>query len=156
MILWTTFGPWSFHEVLDGHVGYNFLWGIFVNGNYVAGALNYWYGLHQLVWFQFPLMIILADVLKQSYKRSLHCDRTEEGFFSALKSNLSFVALMIAELSLSFFYIIQNGFIAFLIAPLRVWSVAFSLWLFYQSFYKIPESTFQRLSYLNEVIPKRS
>jgi hypothetical protein len=156
MIVWTTLGPWSFHEILDGHVGYNFLWGIFVNGHYVPGTLNWWYGLHQLLWFQFPLMIILAGVLKRSYKRSLLGDRTNEGFLSALRSNLPFVALMIAELSLAAFYFIQNGILAFLIAPLRVWSVLFSIWLFYQSYFKIPDSTFQSLTYLQEVIPKRS
>lgn len=156
MIIWTTLGPWSFHEILDGHIGYNFLWGIFVDGLFVPGTLNYWYGLHQLFWFQFPLMIILASVLRRSYKRSLLGDRISESFLNALKANLPFVALMIAEVLLAVLYIIQNGFLAFLIAPLRVWSVIFSAWLFYQSYYNITESTFQNLNYLYEVIPKRS
>lgn len=156
MISWTTFGPWSFHEILDGHIGYNYLWGIFVSSQFLPGTLNYWYGLHQLVWFQFPLMIILACVVNRSYKRSLISDRTNEGILSALKSNLPFVALMTAELFLAILYAIQNGFIAFLIAPLRVWSVIFSIWLFYQSYFKIPDSTFQSITYLREVIPKRS
>lgn len=156
MIIWTTIGPWSFHEVLDGHVGYNFLWGIFVNNHFVPGTLNYWYGFHQLVWFQFPLMLILAGVLKRSFKRSLLNERAGESFLSALRTNLPFVALIIAEVGLAVFYVITNGFVAFLIAPLRVWSVIFSIWLFYQAYFKIPDATFKNLNYLHEVIPKRS
>lgn len=156
MILWTTVGPWSFHEILDGNIGYNFLWGIFVSNQFVPGTLNYWYGFHQLVWFQFPLMIILAGVLRASYKRSLLNERVTESFLTALKHNLAFVALIIAELGLAMFYIIQNGFFAFLIAPLRVWSVIFSIWLFYQAYFKISDNTFKNLNYLHDVVPKRS
>lgn len=153
MVVWTTIGPWSFHEILDGHVGYNFLWGIFVSNQFVPGTLNYWYGLHQLVWFQFPLMIILAGVLKRGYKRSLLDERFKDNFLS---KNLAFVALIFAEIGLAIFYAIQNGLFAFLIAPLRVWSVIFSIWLFYQAYYKISDNTFKNLNYLHEVIPKRS
>jgi hypothetical protein len=158
MILWTTIGPWSFHEVLDGHVGFNFLWGIFVQNQFVPGTLNYWYGFHQLLWFQFPLMIILAGVLKRSYKCSLLGERMSENetILTALKSNILFVGLVIAEATLAVFYVIQNGFFAFLIAPLRVWSMIFAIWLFYQAYFKISDTTFKNLTYLHDVIPKRS
>lgn len=49
MLIYTLIGPWSFHEVLDGHIGYYFSWGMFVKGSFIPGTLNYWYGLHQVI-----------------------------------------------------------------------------------------------------------
>ncbi|KAL7030997.1 hypothetical protein ACKWTF_006863 [Chironomus riparius] len=143
MLIWTTLGPWSFHEILDGYRGYIFLWGIFVKGQFVPGTLTYWYGIHQLAWFQFPLTIILAGVVKRSFNRCVTGQKPEENFLKVIKSNLPFLALIIAEILLAIFYLIQNGLIAFLIAPLRVWSLIYSIYLFYQAHYKIPESCFK-------------
>lgn len=158
MLCWTTLGPWSFHEILDGHVGYIFLWGIFVKGEFVPGTLNYWYGIHQLAWFQFPLMIILAGVVKRRYNRFLIGDKSDESFIKVIRSNLPFLALVSAEILLAIFYLIQNGFILFLIAPLRVWTVIYSIILFYQANFKISEACFQSSAriFTDEDEPKQS
>jgi hypothetical protein len=143
MLLWTTVGPWSFHEILDGHTGYVFLWGTFVKGHFIPGTLSYWYGIHQLAWFQLPMMMILAGVVKRSYNRFLTGTKSDESFLHVMKSNLPFLALVFAETFLAIFYLIQNGFVAFLIAPLRVWFLVYSLILFYHAHFKISESCFQ-------------
>ncbi|KAG5684385.1 hypothetical protein PVAND_013620 [Polypedilum vanderplanki] len=143
MIIWTTVLPWSFHEILDGYTGYVFLWGTFVKGKFVPGTLSYWYGIHQLAWFQLPLMMILAGVVKRSYNRFLVGVKPEENFLQVIKLNLPFLALLFAEGFLAIFYLIQNGFIPFLIAPLRVWSLIYSIILFYHAHFKISESCFQ-------------
>jgi Icc-related predicted phosphoesterase len=41
-LLYTAIGPWSFHEILDGHIGVVFVWGTFVKGQFVPGTLNWW------------------------------------------------------------------------------------------------------------------
>lgn len=143
MILWTSTGPWSFHEILDGYVGYVFLWGTFIKGHFVPGTLTWMYGFDQLVFFQFPLMIILAGVVKRSFNRFLLSEKNNDTFLQTIKSNLPFLALFLAEVLLAVFYLIQNGIIAFLIAPLRVWSVIYSLILFYHANYKINDNCFK-------------
>lgn len=158
MLIWTTLLPWSFHEILDGYRGYIFLWGIFVKGQFVPGTLNYWYGLHQLAWFQLPLTIILAGVVKRSFNRFITGDKPEEKFLHVLRSNLPFLALIIAEFLLAVFYLIQNGIVAFMIAPLRVWSLFYCMYLFYQAHYRIPDSCFKSSVkiFVTEDEPKQS
>jgi hypothetical protein len=158
IILWTTFGPWSFHEILDGHIGYVFLWGTFVKGQYLPGTLSYWYGIHQLIWFQLPLSIILSGVIKRSFIRCIAGEKTDKSIFKAIKSNLPFVALVTAEVLLGIFYIITNNFISFLICPLRLWSLVYSIFLFYQCNWKISEDCFKNFSklFLSENEPKQS
>lgn len=149
-LLYTALGPWSFHEILDGHIGYLFVWGTFVKSTYLPGTLNWWYGFHQLMFFQLPLTIIIAGVLHRRYKKFIkkHQDsdtnQAEDTFMQALCKNLPFLALLTAETLLAVFYLIQNGFVAFMIAPMRVWGLLFSVYLFYQAHWKISERHFKQ------------
>lgn len=157
MIIWTTLGPWSCHEILDGTTGYIFLWGTFVDGHFVPGTLSYWYGIHQLAWFNFPLMIILAGVIKRSYNTFVTGGKTEERFLKVLWTHLPFFALILAELLLAIFYYIQNGTVAFLVCPLRTWSMIYTLYLFYQAHYRVPDSCFRSsVRIFTEDEPKQS
>ncbi|XP_065078386.1 transmembrane protein 62-like isoform X2 [Ochlerotatus camptorhynchus] len=67
--LFVTCGPWSFGEVIDGHVGIVFVWGIFVNGTFLPGTLTYFYGFFQLLFCQFPLIVIYASNAHKSLYR---------------------------------------------------------------------------------------
>jgi hypothetical protein len=158
MLIWTTLGPWSFHEIVDGHIGYIFLWGIFVKNTFMPGTLTFYYGIHQLWWFQFPLMLILAGTVKRSFNRYLTGAKADETCCRAIASNLPFTALILAEILLAIFHLITNGFIAFLVAPLRVWSLIYTIFLFYQANWKISESCFKSSSRLFalEEEPKQS
>ncbi|XP_020279068.1 transmembrane protein 62-like isoform X2 [Pseudomyrmex gracilis] len=53
-------GPWSVGEVIDGHIGAIFVWGIYVENSYLPGGITYFYGYIHLVIFNFLLTIILA------------------------------------------------------------------------------------------------
>lgn len=59
-------GPWCFVEVIDGHMGVVFVWGIFVNGSFIPGTLQYLYGFCQLMLCQFALINVFAN---NTYKR---------------------------------------------------------------------------------------
>lgn len=144
LVIYTTFGLWSCHEILDGHVGYVFLWGLFVQGKYVEGNLSYWYGMNQLIFFQFPLTIIMAGILKNRYQSFIKAEKCNFSILTGLKANLSFVALIIAEMFLAFLSLQQNGFIPFLFAPLRTWIPIFAIFLFYHAQWKIPDPAFKR------------
>lgn len=149
-LFYTALGPWSFQEILDGQTGYYFVWGTFVEGKFVPGTLNWWYGFHQLMFFQLPLTIIIAGVLHRRYKKFLK--RYQEGgsgyvedtCLEALHKNLPFVALVVAETLLAIFHVIQNGFLALLIAPMRFWGLLFSIYLFCQAHWKISDQDFKQ------------
>lgn len=144
-------GPWSFHPVLDNHIGVYFVWGIFINGEFVNGTLNWWYGFHQLMFFQLPLMMIIAGVIHRRYKNYIRRIKDssaieQENVSMKIYKNLSFLALMLAEIILAIFYIIQNGFLYALIAPCRIWFIFYSLFLFYYAHKKISDEEFKQLS----------
>jgi hypothetical protein len=143
-------GPWSFHEVLDGYIGYFFVWGTFIKGEFVTGTLNWWYGFHQMMFFQLPLSIIIAGVLRRRFikfqTRSLGADSSnkDDTLLQALNKNLPFVALLCVEIGLAIFYIIQNGIFMLFVAPMRGWGICLSLYLFYQAHFKISDQEFKR------------
>jgi hypothetical protein len=156
-LFYTALFPWSFHEVLDGHVGYFFVWGIFVKGQFIPATLNWWYGFHQLMFFQLPLMIIISEVLFRRFKKFLMnqdnpTTNVKDSVVKAMYKNLPFLALMIAEVLLAVFYLIQNGILAFLIAPMRVWGgILLPLYLFREAHFKISDDCFKNsvVMYLN-------
>lgn len=41
-------GPWFMAEVLDGHTGLMFVWGLYVRGALLPGSLTYIYGIFQV------------------------------------------------------------------------------------------------------------
>lgn len=64
-VLYLTVGPWAFGEVIDGHFGVVFVWGVLVNGVLLPGTLNYIHGFWQLLICQFPLINIIASNVRR-------------------------------------------------------------------------------------------
>lgn len=153
-LVYTAVGPWAFQEIVDGHIGYLFVWGTFVKGIFVPGTLSWWYGMNQLMFFQLPLMIIIANVLHRRFKRSMsngqETTRTEDSLCQAIYKNLPFLALLIAESSLLVFQVIQNGLLATLIAPMRFWGFLGTIFLFYQAHYRISDQSFKQSALIIE------
>lgn len=154
-LFYTLIGPWSFHEVLDGHIGVYFVWGIFVKGHFVAGTLNWWYGFYQLMFFQFPLMLIIAGVAHRRFKDFLKCDKSSPLVITSTEpespkrimyKNVAFIILLLAEISLALLYINQNGLLFAFIAPMRIWGIALTCFLFYQANWKISKDDFGEIS----------
>lgn len=134
-------GPWAFGEVIDGNWGVVFLWGIFIQGSFLPGTLTYMYGFFQLVFCQIPLTFIYASLLDQKY-RSIGAyyststpNGTKKTFRSVLKkvkmSHLYFVMVILMELVLAAIFWWAYGTLAFVIGPLRTWSVVLHIILFY-------------------------
>lgn len=134
--LYITCGPWSIGEVIDGHIGVVFVWGIFVNNAFLPGTLTYLYGFFQLMLCQLPLTIIFANnVTRRFYRRG-----TEKnyGWMVALWRNAPFILIMAVEVLLAGIFWNSYGLLAFIITPLRAWSILLNVVLWYQSRY-IPE-----------------
>ena len=60
-------GPWSIHEIIDGHMGVVLLWGTFIRGSFLPGTLSYFYGFWQLIFCQFPVIFVLARIVEKRY-----------------------------------------------------------------------------------------
>lgn len=94
--------------------------------------------------------MIIAGVLHRRYKKFLAKQQenpvtpVEDTVAQAICKNLPFLALITVELLLAIFYLIQNGFVAFLIAPVRVWGLVFSCYLFYQAHWKVSDEDFKQ------------
>ncbi|XP_048734623.1 transmembrane protein 62-like isoform X2 [Ostrea edulis] len=67
--IYIAIGPWFLAEVIDGHTGLLFVWGLYVKGAFLPGNLAYVYGIFQMVTFNIPLLFHMGCVLgyPQSY-----------------------------------------------------------------------------------------
>ncbi|XP_039431982.1 transmembrane protein 62-like [Culex pipiens pallens] len=131
--LYLTCGPWSFGEVIDGHLGIVFVWGIFVNGSFLPGTLTYFYGFFQLMFCQLPLIVIYANNVVKRFYRPPSSAEKKLNFLAATWQNLPFVLIMVVELLLALIFWNAYGTLAFIITPLRTWSIVLNLFLWYQS-----------------------
>lgn len=61
--IYLTFGPWSFGEVVNGTTSIVFVWGIYVDGNWLPANLTYISGFFQLILCQFPIIFVCANIL---------------------------------------------------------------------------------------------
>lgn len=131
--LFVTCGPWSFGEVIDGHIGIVFVWGIFVIGTFLPGTLTYFYGFFQLMFCQFPLILIYASNAQKRLHRGPASAEKKLSFLAATWQNLPFLLIMLVELVLALIFWNAYGTLAFIITPLRTWSIVLNLILWYQS-----------------------
>ncbi|XP_058450180.1 transmembrane protein 62-like [Malaya genurostris] len=131
--LYLTCGPWSFGEIIDGHMGIVFVWGIFVNGAFLPGTLTYLYGFFQLAFCQLPLIVIFASNSQKRFYRGPSSGEKKLNFLAASWQNLPFILIMTVELLLALIFWNAYGTLAFMITPLRTWSILLNLLLWYQS-----------------------
>ncbi|EAT47735.1 AAEL001191-PA [Aedes aegypti] len=151
--LFVTCGPWSFGEVIDGHIGVVFVWGIFVNGTFLPGTLTYFYGFFQLMFCQFPLIIIYANNAHRRLYRGPASAEKKLGFLAATWQNLPFLLIMLVELLLALIFWNAYGTLAFIITPLRTWSIVLNLILWYQS-KNLPEKSLRSAAALWAASPE--
>uniref|UniRef100_A0A7N9AV50 Transmembrane protein 62 n=1 Tax=Mastacembelus armatus TaxID=205130 RepID=A0A7N9AV50_9TELE len=58
--LCTALGPWFIGELIDGHSGACFAFGVFIDGHFLEGSLTYVVGVVQLLFFNMPLTSYLC------------------------------------------------------------------------------------------------
>ncbi|XP_022333141.2 transmembrane protein 62-like [Crassostrea virginica] len=61
--IYIVIGPWFIAEVIDGHTGIMFAWGLIVKGMWLPGSLTYVYGIFQIVSFNIPLLFHVGYVM---------------------------------------------------------------------------------------------
>ncbi|KAJ8721394.1 hypothetical protein PYW07_002169 [Mythimna separata] len=137
-------GPWAIGELIDGYVGAIFAWGILIKGSFLPESFTYMYGSVQLLFVQIPLVLILAQCLDyRLYGQNIRGIRR-------LIRNLPFVFLLSIQLLLAYFFWLEYGTMCLIFGPLRTWSIALSILLWYKTL-NLPPEYCSNLTKLTEV-----
>ncbi|KAL3874475.1 hypothetical protein ACJMK2_037484 [Sinanodonta woodiana] len=121
-------GPWFVGELLEGHTGLVFIWGLIVKSSYIPTCVTYIYGVFQLLAFNIPLLMFLGYFLH--YKRA--SVTASSLFHQIIHIYLPLIALVTVSI-----YMALNEFPkaygtrALILGPVRTGSVILALVLFY-------------------------
>ncbi|XP_036450088.1 transmembrane protein 62 [Colossoma macropomum] len=133
--LCTALGPWFIGEVIDGHTGACFAFGVFVDGHFLEGSLTYVVGVIQLVFFNMPLTCYLCWSLQQRCRgcsfRSHFCRPGCR--WRTLVIHVAMLLLLIWQAYSCYFLLETYGSLAFFLSPVRTWALAMGLFLVYKA-----------------------
>lgn len=137
--LYLLVGPWMVCEVIDGHLGWVFMWGIFVKGQFFPGTLSYLYGFTQLMFCQGPFHLVLGSMVDYKFRRGfIGVELKTKTTFQKIWPRVPFILIIVVEIILAILYGYQYGATGFVLGPLRTWSVALHLYLFYRAYHLKP------------------
>ncbi|KAL0969754.1 hypothetical protein UPYG_G00231840 [Umbra pygmaea] len=133
--LCTALGPWFIGELIDGHSGVCFSFGVFIDGHFLEGSLTYVVGFMQLVFFNMPLTCYLCWSL---HLRSRGNSFQSQFFRSASRWRTllvhSAMLLLLVWQSYSCYFLLETyGHLAFFLSPVRTWAVGLALLLVYRA-----------------------
>ncbi|XP_053488171.1 transmembrane protein 62 [Ictalurus furcatus] len=132
--LCTALGPWFIGEVIDGHNGACFAFGVFVDGHFLEGSLTYVVGVMQLIFFNMPLTCYLCWSLHQ---RCSGCSfrshfRRPGSRWRTLAVHVVMLLLFIWQAYSCYFLLETYGLLAFFLSPVRTWALLMALLLIYK------------------------
>ncbi|CAG9858616.1 unnamed protein product [Phyllotreta striolata] len=148
-------GPWTIGYIVEDHLGSVFAWGILVNNAYLPGAFTYVYGFIQLITFQIPITFIVA---KTVYFRFLEITvKTGKGL--SLKNKIvfhfPFSVVFVMQVIMAYLFWLAYGTTAFLLGPLRTWSLILAAVLYWQAL-NLPEKCTRKAAEIWYVSPSSS
>ncbi|PIO14772.1 hypothetical protein AB205_0074090 [Aquarana catesbeiana] len=126
LTLCTAIGPWFIGEIIDGHMGACFAFGVIVGGHFLDGSLTYVVGITQMAFFNIPLTAYLCWCLLCRCK----------GFFSHLRHTREIVCvpihffmflLLVYQIYSCFFLLLTYGTLATFLSPMKLWLVVATL-----------------------------
>ncbi|EFA02740.2 Transmembrane protein 62-like Protein [Tribolium castaneum] len=152
--LYLSFGPWSVGYLVEDHVGVIFAWGIFVNGSYLPGSFTYAYGFIQLVTFQIPLTFILAHGVDHSIQYKVINAQKKKTICGHIGLHLPFLLIFGIQVQMAYLFWLAYGTLAFILGPLRTWSLFLAAVLWYNAIY-LPERCTRKAANLLQIVPAR-
>ncbi|XP_075049274.1 transmembrane protein 62 [Mixophyes fleayi] len=126
--LYTAVGPWFVGEIVDGHMGVCFAFGVVVGGHFLDGSLTYFVGIMQMLFFNIPMTAYLCWCLL------LRCQG--HSFVSHLRHSRKVVyvpvhfctfLLLAWQIYSCFFLLLTYGTLATFLSPLKLWLVVATL-----------------------------
>ncbi|CAL8273400.1 unnamed protein product [Merluccius merluccius] len=139
--LCTAFGPWFIGELIDGHSGVCFAFGLIIDGHFLEGSLTYVVGVVQMAFYNMPLTAYLCWSLHQRCRgntfRSHLLPAPRPGWCFgvavSLAVNLGMLLLLSWQAYSCFFLLETYGALACLLSPVRTWALALGLVLVYRA-----------------------
>uniref|UniRef100_A0A8C1XVJ1 Transmembrane protein 62 n=1 Tax=Cyprinus carpio TaxID=7962 RepID=A0A8C1XVJ1_CYPCA len=133
-------GPWFIGEVIDGHIGACFAFGVFVDGHFLEGSLTYVVGVIQVLFFNMPLTYYLCWSLHHRCRgtsfRSHFCRPGSN--WRTLAMHIGMLVLMIWQAYSCYFLLETYGLLAFFLSPVRTWALLMGLLLVYRAWWGTP------------------
>uniref|UniRef100_A0A8C2XQ46 Transmembrane protein 62 n=1 Tax=Cyclopterus lumpus TaxID=8103 RepID=A0A8C2XQ46_CYCLU len=122
-------GPWFIGELIDGHSGACFAFGVFVDGHFLEGSLTYVVGVVQLLFFNMPLTCYLCWSLHHRCRgNTFRSHFLRPGCrWRTLAVHLFMLLLLTWQAHSCYFLLETYGLIAFFLSPVRTWALALSL-----------------------------
>ncbi|XP_078000950.1 transmembrane protein 62-like [Glandiceps talaboti] len=148
-------GPWYIGEIIDGHIGFTCLYGVYVNGVFIPDPIIYKDAILDIVCFQIPMtlyLVFLFEVKASKSSNSSSVDLTtvtspkqrqqsktlpgkqETGEFSPIQLGFCYLILLIAiiwQLRESKRILYRLGIIALLLCPKVTWTLPFIFYIPY-------------------------
>ncbi|PSN33115.1 hypothetical protein C0J52_15540 [Blattella germanica] len=121
---------YALYLAIEGHTGVIFAWGTVINGAYLPGSFTYAYGFLQMCTFQLPFTLVLAQCVDHRYRS--HLLGKPHSLLDRLCHHLPFVVILTLQMAFAYFFWLAYGTMAFLLGPLRTWSVLLGIILWHQ------------------------
>ncbi|CAL8298865.1 unnamed protein product, partial [Arctogadus glacialis] len=139
--LCTAFGPWFVGELIDGHSGACFAFGLVIDGHFLEGSLTYVVGVVQMAFYNTPLTGYVCWSLHQRHRgntfRSHLLPPRRPGWCpgaaAAAAVNLGMLLLLAWQAHSCGFLLETYGAVALLLSPVRSWALALGLLLVYRA-----------------------
>ncbi|CAG5866682.1 unnamed protein product [Menidia menidia] len=131
----TALGPWFVGELIDGHSGACFAFGVFIDGHFLEGSLTYVIGVIQLLFFNMPL----TSYLCWSLHHRCHGSTFRSHFlrpgrrWRTLAVHLFMLLLLTWQVHSCYFLLETYGPTAFFLSPVRTWALGLGLLLVYRA-----------------------
>lgn len=127
-------GPWWIGDLIDGNTAIVFAWGIVFDAGakFLPGTTTYLYGFAHLLLYNGPLILVLghtADLTFRSLTNPVASTKRPATLFQHYLKYGPFILFMIVQLALLIPFWIGNGTMAFLLSPMRLWSVILAVFL---------------------------
>nr|XP_046269889.1 transmembrane protein 62 isoform X1 [Scatophagus argus] len=133
--LCTALGPWFIGELIDGHSGACFAFGVFIDGHFLEGSLTYVVGVVQLLFFNMPLTSYLCWSLHHRCRgNTFRSHFLRPGCrWRTLAVHLFMLLLLTWQVHSCYFLLETYGPMAFFLSPVRTWALGLSLLLVYRA-----------------------
>lgn len=133
--LCTALGPWFIGEMIDGHSGACFAFGVIIDGHFLEGSLTYVVGVVQLLFFNMPLTCYLCWSLHHRCRgNTFRSHFLRPGCrWRTLGVHVLMLLLLTWQAHSCYFLLETYGPMAFLLSPVRTWALGFSLLLVYRA-----------------------
>ncbi|XP_033734375.1 transmembrane protein 62-like [Pecten maximus] len=129
--LYIGMGPWFVAEILEGHLGVVFIWGLYVKGVFIPGSLAYLYGIFQIVVFNVPILLFLGYMI-QFLREESQGRRTGKDKLCRIYVPVSALLVLSCYIAMVEFPI-AYGSSAMIMGPVRTGSIILMVILFFQA-----------------------